>query len=130
MVAPAATVTLGGVDTVAAEVDVEPTETVVPPEGAGPERVTVHCDEPGAVTEVGVQDKLFSEGGGAALLIVIVAPEAVAAMAAPAPEVAIGAVTWMALELEVVALETLKLAVARVPSAIAFVLRPLARQTY
>ena len=75
MVELAGTVTLAGVDIVAADVEVEPMDTTEPPEGAGPERATVHRDEPGAVTEVGVQARLLSETGGGWTLMVIVAPE-------------------------------------------------------
>jgi len=71
-----------------AAVDVKPVETVVSP-GAGPDRVTVHCDEAGAVTDVGVQDKLLSEMDGGAPLIVTVAPDPVAAIAVAGAEVAI-----------------------------------------
>ena len=82
------------------------------------------------MTDVGVQDRLLSETGGGALLIVTVAPEPVAAMGAPLPEVALALSTWMALELEVVVLERVKLAVAIVPSDIAVVFNPLARHIY
>lgn len=86
LVAPAATVTLVGAETAAA-VAVHPICTVVPPDGAGPESVTVHCDDAGAVTEVGLHEKALSETD-VVLLMLTVAPEPVEATAAPAPDVA------------------------------------------
>ena len=82
---------LAGVDTVAADVDVEPIDTAEPPDGAGPDRATVHCEEPGAVTDVGVQDRLLSVTEGGGLLIVTVAPEPVRAIGTGvlSPEVAL-----------------------------------------
>ena len=130
MVELAGTVTLAGVDIVAADVEVEPMDTTEPPEGAGPERTTVHRDEPGAVTEVGVQARLLSETEGGWPLMVTAAPEPEAAIAAPAPEAALALNSWMELDVAVVESETVKVAVARVPSEIAVVLKPLARHIY
>ena len=128
--APAGTVTLVGADTVAADVDVEPIDTAEPPDGAGPDRATVHCDEPGPVTDVGEQDRLLSETEGGWPLIAIVAPEPLAAMAAAAPEVALAFSTLIVLEVEAVVLESVKLAFAIVPLDIAVVFKPLARHAY
>lgn len=127
---PAGIVTLVGVDIVAADVDVEPIDTTEPPDGAGPERAILHWDEPGAITDVGAQDRLLSETEAGALLIVIVAPAPVAETAAAAPEVALALSTLIVLEVDVVVLESVKLAVAIVPLDIAVVFKPLARQTY
>ena len=127
--APLAAVTLVGADTVA-PVDVHPTEIVSPDEGAGPESPTVHWDDPGAVTAVGLQDRAFSEADAVGALIVTVVPDPVAAKAVPEPETASGLTNPMALDFEDVVLERVKLAVARVPSAILLVLRPTMRQVY
>ena len=121
---------LAGADSVAADVDVEPIDTAEPPDGAGPDRATVHCDEPGPVRDVGEQDRLLSETEAGGLLIVTVAPEPLAAMAAAAPEVALALSTLTVLEVEAVVLESVKLAFAIVPSGIAVVFKPLATHTY
>ena len=90
----------------------------------------MHCDEAGAVTDVGVQDKSLSEVDGGAPSMVTVAPDPVAAIAAAEPEVAIALSTWMLLDVDVVVLESVRLAFARMPLEIAFVFKPLARQIY
>jgi hypothetical protein len=59
LVAPAGTVTLGG--TVAA-VLLLPSETAAPPAGAGPLRVTVPCEVPPAVTDVGLSVRALAVG--------------------------------------------------------------------
>ena len=101
---------------------------MAPPGPAGPERVTVHCDEAGAITDVGAQDKSLSDMDGGAPLMVTVAPVPVAAIAAPGAEAAIALNTWMLLDVDDVVLESVKLALATMPLEIVFVFRPLARQ--
>ena len=120
-------VTLGGVDTVA-DVEIHPMATVSPPAGAAPERLTVHCEEPGAVTEVGLQERLFRGAGG--LAMVTVAPEPMAGTGCAVADVASAASTWMALEVDVVVLDTAKVAVPIVPSAMPLAFKPLAMQMY
>ena len=109
--------------------DVHPIETVAA-EGAGPESATVHWDGPGAVTVVGLQESALSEGETDIGLIVTVVPDPVAAIAVPEPETATGLTSRMALDVEVVVFETVKVATARVPSAIALAFKPLTRQMY
>jgi hypothetical protein len=61
LLAPAATVTLAGIETVGPVV-VWPSDTFTPPDGAAPARVTVHCEEPPDVTDAGEHDKPLSAG--------------------------------------------------------------------
>ncbi len=129
MVAPAATVTLAGADTVAA-LEVVPMDTTAPPDGAGAVRVTVHWVDPGPVKDVGAQENADSFGVTTGLFIVTVVPDAVIGRAAAAPEAAAALATPIALDVDDVVLETLKLAVAIAPVEIAVEFRPLTRHVY
>ena len=79
---------------------------------------------------MGEQERLLSETEGGWPLMVTVAPEPEAAMAAPAPEAALALSRLITLDVAVVAPETVKVAVARVPSEIVVVFKPLARHIY
>src|SRR5467141_3405194 len=84
LVAPAGTVTLGG--TVAA-VLLLPSETAAPPAEAGPLRVTVPCEVPPAVTDVGLRVSPLAVGpvplgGGLPVGLTV----SVAVLVTPAPD--------------------------------------------
>lgn len=74
LVAPAATVTLAGIET-DAPLDVQPRVTGTPPEGAAPDSVTVHCVEAGEVIAAGLHVKPLSEGEAVVIFTVPLVPE-------------------------------------------------------
>jgi hypothetical protein len=72
LLAPAGTVTLPGTVTLELLSD---SATANPPPGAAPLSVTVHEDDPGALTLPGAHDRLLNVTGGGGWFTVIVPPE-------------------------------------------------------
>jgi hypothetical protein len=122
LVCPAGTATLDGTESTAPVV-VAPTETGNPPEGAAPDKLTVHWLVPGATIKEGAQESPVSVT--AAPVIVTVAPVPEAAMGAPDGDAATIPVICIELDVELGEPEMPNVAVAITPSARAVVLSPV-----